>query len=131
MKLFLLLALIMLIISCSTTKKSFSLLQEDQFYIPKKYIGNFIEYSHTSPQIVGGADLIWIKTTNYRTYGKISAYGKTCDFSVGDRIYIKSTCCTPGNFGFWEYFIENDSSTCYIVSEYRFENNAFVRVRSF
>jgi hypothetical protein len=130
MKKLLLLALMGLISSCSTAKKSSSLLQEEQFYITRKYIGDFIDYRHTGPQIVGGNDLIWITTTIYSTYGKISAYSKTCDFSPGDRIYLKPINSIPGYFGYWDYQIENDSSVSYKVSEYRYENNVFMRIRS-
>ena len=125
------LVLVGVIISCSTTKKSSLLLQEDQFFITRKYIGNFLDYCHTGPEIVGSDDLIWIRTTIYSTFGRISAYGKTCHFSVGDKIYLKPTSSTPGKYGYWEYQIENDSSVIYKVSEFRFENNAFVRNRSF
>lgn len=127
MKKFLFLVLMGIIISCSTTKKSSSLLNEDQFLITRKYIGNFVDYYHTGPEIVGGSDLIWIKTTIYSSYGKISAYGKKCKFSVGDKIYIKPIYSTPGNFGNWVYQIENDSSVIYRVSDIRFENNYFTR----
>ena len=117
-------------ISCSTTKKSSSLVHAEQLYLTRKYIGDFIDYSHTGPQIVGGKDLIWIKTTIYSAYGKISAYSKTCDFSVGDRIYLRPTHSIPGNFGYWEYQVENDSSVSYTVSEFRYENNVFLRIRT-
>jgi hypothetical protein len=115
------------IISCGTTKKSSSLLEEDQLFITRKYIGNFLEYCHTGPQIVGGKDLIWIKTTIYQNYGKISAYGKTCDFAIGDKIYLKPISSAPGDIGNWVYQIENDASINYKVSEFRFENNVFTR----
>lgn len=119
-----------IVISCSTTKKTSSVLQEDQVVITRKYIGVFIDYSHTGPQIVGGSDLIWIKTTVYNTFGKISAYSKTCDFSVGDKIYLKPINSSPEKFGNWEYQIENESSVSYKVSEFRFENNVFTRSRA-
>jgi hypothetical protein len=130
MKKFLLLILLPLIVSCSTAKKSSSLAQEEQFVISRRYIGNFIGYSHTGAHIVGGKDLIWIKTTVYNTFGKISAYGRTCDFNVGDKIYLKPTNVTQWKFDDWEYQIENDSSVNYKVSEFRFENNVFTRSRS-
>jgi hypothetical protein len=130
MKKILFLVLMSIIISCSTTKKSSSLLQEDQFFITRRYIGNFMDYCHTGPQIVGGNDLIWIKTTIYSTYGKISAYSKKCDFSVGDKIYLRPISSIPGNLGNWVYQIENDSSVNYRVSEFRFENNIFTRSQS-
>ena len=116
-----------LLTACSISKKSSSLLEEDQLYITRKYIGDFLEYCHTGPQIVGGKDLIWIKTSVYTTYGKISAYGKTCDFSVGDKIYLKPVSSTTGDIGNWVYQIENDFSINYRVSEFRFENNVFTR----
>jgi hypothetical protein len=127
MKKLLFLILMALLIACSTSKKSSSLLEEDQLYITRKYIGDFLEYCHTGPQIVGGKDLIWIKTSVYTTYGKISAYGKTCDFSVGDKIYLKPVSSTTGEIGNWVYQIENDFSINYRVSEFRFENNVFTR----
>lgn len=127
MKKLLFLILMALLIACSTLKKSSSLLEEDQLYITRKYIGDFLEYCHTGPQIVGGKDLIWIKTSVYTTYGKISAYGKTCDFSVGDKIYLKPVSSTTGEIGNWVYQIENDFSINYRVSEFRFENNVFTR----
>jgi len=130
MKKLLFLVLAGIIICCSTTRKSSSLLQEEQFVISRKYIGNFIDYYHTGPEIVGGKDLVWIKTTVYNSYGKISVYGRTCSFSIGDKIYMKPVYTTPGNFGYWEYQVENDSSINYRVSEYRFENNVFTRNRS-
>jgi hypothetical protein len=130
MKKLLLLVFIGIMISCTTVKKSSSLYKEDQFFITRRYIGNFIGYYHTGPQIVAGYDLIWIKTTIYNTYGKISAYGKTCDFSVGDKIYLKPISSIPGNFGNWVYQIENDSAVNYRVSEFRYENNVFTRSRS-
>ena len=119
-----------IVVSCGTTKKSTSSLQEEQFIISRRYIGNFIGYSHTGAQVVGGKDLIWIKTTVYNTFGEISAFGKTCDFNVGDKIYLKPTNATPWKFDDWEYQIENDASIGYKVSEFRFENNIFTRSRS-
>lgn len=130
MKKFLFLILMFIVVSCGTTKKSTSSLQEEQFIISRRYIGNFIGYSHTGAQVVGGKDLIWIKTTVYNTFGKISAFGKTCDFNVGDKIYLKPTNATPWKFDDWEYQIENDASIGYKVSEFRFENNIFTRSRS-
>lgn len=116
-----------IISSCSTSRNSSSLLREDQLFVTRKYIGNFLEYCHTGPQIVGGKDLIWIKTTVFPTYGKISAYGTTCNFAVGDKIYLKPVNSTGGDLGDWVYQVENESSISYKVSEFRFENNVFTR----
>lgn len=118
-----------IMISCSTARRSSSILKEDQIVITRKYIGIFIEYVYTNPQIVGGADLIWIKTSIYNTYGKISAYGKTCSFSAGDKIYLKPINSTPDEYGNWLYQIENDNSVSYRLSDFRFENNSFTRAR--
>jgi hypothetical protein len=128
---FLILAFIGSVMSCSTANKSSALIEEDKIYFTRKYIGNYLDYSYTGPEIIGGHDLIWIKTTIYSTFGHISAYGKRCDFSVGDRIYLKPIGSAPDDYGYWEYQIENDNSIYYKVSEFRFENNAFIRSRSF
>ncbi len=130
MKKLLYLLLLGVIVSCNTTKKTSSNLPEDELLISRKYIGNFIDYYHTGPEIVGGKDLIWIKTTVYNSFGKISVYGRSCSFAVGDKIYLKPVYSTPGNFGYWEYQVENDSSINYRVSEYRYENNIFLKNRS-
>jgi len=130
MKRFLFLIILFIIVSCSAVKESSSPRQEQQFIITRRYIGNFIDYSHTDPQIVGGKDLIWIKTTVYSTFGKISAYGQKCDFKVGEKIYLKPTNTSQWEFGNWEYQIENDSSVGYQVSDFRFERNVFTRSRS-
>jgi len=129
MKKLLFLALIGVMLSCSTSNKSASLLKEDELLITRKYIGDFLDYSYTGPQITGGHDLIWIRTTIYNTFGEISAFGKSCEFSAGDRIYLRPTKATPGNYGYWEYQIENDKSVNYIMSDYKYQNNVFVRSR--
>lgn len=130
MKKLLYLLLLGVIVSCNITKKTSSNISEDELLISRKYIGNFIDCYHTGPEIVGGKDLIWIKTTVYNSFGKISVYGRTCSFSVGDKIYMKPVHTTPGNYGYWEYQVENDSSINYKVSEYRYENNVFLKNRS-
>lgn len=120
------LILIGLTIACSPIGKSSSLVREDQLCNTRRYIGNFIDYCHTAPEISGGRNLIWIRTTQFNSYGKISAYGKTCDFSFGDRIYLRRMSSVPNPAGNWTFQIENDSSVYYMVSGYRYENNAIV-----
>ncbi|MDP4222845.1 MAG: hypothetical protein Q8868_05970 [Bacteroidota bacterium] len=115
-----------LMLSCSTTKK-YPQLREDELVNSRKYIGNFIDYSHTGPETLGGPNLIWIKTTLYNNFGRISAYSKKCDFTPGERIYLRRLYSTPSIYGHWEYQIENDSSICYRISEFRYENNVLVR----
>lgn len=124
------LAVFLIIISCTITKRSSSQLPEDQITLTRRYIGNFIDYYHTDSSIVGGKDIIWIKTTIYNTFGKLSAYGRQCDFSVGDKIYLKSISSSPDKYGNWVFQIENDFTVSYRVSEYRFENNTFTTSRS-
>ncbi|MBK7709852.1 MAG: hypothetical protein IPJ37_01925 [Bacteroidales bacterium] len=114
-----LLALMCLVISCGTSKKSSPFPKEDELYSTRKYIGDFLDYRHTGPEVVGGKDLIWIKTSIYSTFGRISAYGKSCEFAIGDKIYLKSTSASPGNYGYWEYQIENDYLVTYKVSEFK------------
>jgi len=130
MKKVMFLILMSTLFSCGVTKRSSTLIQEDQLFVTRKYIGVFIDYCHTGPQITGGKDLIWIKTSVYNSFGKLSAYGKSCDFSVGDKIYLKPSDFTPDKFGYWMYQIENDSSISYRVSDFRFENNSFTQARA-
>jgi hypothetical protein len=127
MKKLLLLALTCIAISCSTVKNSSCYHKEDDLINTRRYIGEFMEYCHTGPEIFGGAHLIWIKTTQYTRYGKISAYSNKCDFSPGEKLYLRRLYATPGAFGNWTYQIENDSSVYYTVSEYRYENNVLVQ----
>jgi hypothetical protein len=126
MKKYGLIILTILGISCATTQKS-GLLPEDQVLVTRQYVGSFIDYRHTRPENFGDPHLIWIKTSMDSTYGKISAYSKKCDFSAGDRLYLRRTYSTPGVFGYWEYQIENDSSVFYRVSEFQYDNKVLVQ----
>jgi hypothetical protein len=46
--------------------------------------------------------------------------GKKCDFSKGDRLYFTKKFYSPGMIGGkWEYYIENDSSLMYKLTEYQ------------
>jgi hypothetical protein len=127
MKKIIILLMIGTIIACSTAKKPYTVVKEDELINSRKYIGNFVDYCHTGPETLGGPHLIWIKTTLFNTFGRISAYSKKCDFSVGDKIYLRRLYQTPGTYGYWEYQIENDSSVFYRLSEFRYENNILVR----
>jgi hypothetical protein len=95
--------------------------------VTRRYIGNYLDFRHTGPEIFGGVHLIWIRTTQFYSYGKISAYGTDCKFSAGDKIFIKRMYSTPGPYGNWEYQIENDSSVVYRMSDFRYENNVLVQ----
>jgi hypothetical protein len=127
MKRILFLIFIGLFLSCTSVKRSYSHLRSDQLSVSRKYIGNFIDYSHTGPEVFGGVHLIWIRTTQFNSYGKISAYGKDCKFSAGDKIFIERMYSTPEPYGNWEYQIENDSSVVYRMSNFRYENNVLVQ----
>lgn len=127
MKKLLLLLFMGLVVSCSTTKKYSSIHQEDELLNTRKYIGNFVDYRYTGPEVFGGANLIWIKTTLFNSFGKLSAYSKKCEFTPGEKLYLRMISSTPGIYGDWSYTIENDSSTVYQVSEFRYENNVLAK----
>ncbi len=115
------------VISCSTQRKSQVYLRDNQLSVTRRYIGNFIDYCQTGPEVFGGVNLIWIRTTQFNVYGKISLYGKDCKFEEGEKIFIKRMYSTPGPYGKWEFLIENDSSDVYMMSDYRYENNLLVQ----
>jgi len=102
------------------SKKTTQIIIEDKLFISRKYMGTFLEYRHTGPDTYNGPNIIWIKTSMSGTYGKISAYGKKCQFTVGDKLYLKRKYYSPGEVsGFWEYWIENDSSRYYRVTDFQ------------
>ena len=108
----------MLICSCSTMKRSVSQVEEDQLIITRRYVGDYIEYRNTDPDDFTGYNLIWIKTSQDSTYGKISAFGKTCEFNPGDRLFLRRIYLAPGGIsGYWIYSIENDSDISYKLTE--------------
>jgi hypothetical protein len=127
MKRILFLMLIFLLFSCASVKKSYSHLRDNDLSVTRRYIGNFLDFRHTGPEVFGGTNLLWIRTTQFNSFGKISAYGKNCKFEPGEKIYIKRMYSTPGPFGNWEYQIENDSSDVYRLSNFRYENNVLVQ----
>jgi hypothetical protein len=109
------------------SKKSSLIIEEDGLFITRKYVGSFIEYRHTGFEINEGPNLIWIKTSMENTYGKISAYGKKCEFSGGDNLYLRRTYYTPGGIsGYWTYQIENDSSIYYKLTDFQNDKKVFV-----
>jgi hypothetical protein len=109
------------------SKKSSLLLGEDDLIILRKYVGNFLDYRLTGPETYDGPNIIWIKTSMDKIYGKISAYGKKCDFSVGDNLYLKRSYYAPGGiFGYWVYQIENDSSVYYRLTDFQHDKKVFV-----
>jgi len=100
------------------SKKTSSSVTEDEMFISRKYAGKFLDYRQTGPKSENGPNIIWIKTSMENTFGKISAYGKKCNFSVGDNLYLKRTFYNPGGLmGYWVYRIENDASVYYKLTE--------------
>ena len=99
---------------------------EDKLFISRKYVGNFVDYRQTGPKTYNGPNLIWIKTTMDATFGKISAYGKKCQFKVGDKLYLKRAYFSPGGiFGYWVYQIENDSSVYYRLTDFQHDRKVY------
>ncbi len=106
----------------STSKKSTLPPDEDEIIVTRKYVGNYLDYRHTGPGSYSGPNVIWIKTNMDNTFGKISAYGKTCDFTVGESLYIRKIYFSPGGVsGYWIYQIENNSSVYYRLSEFQYD----------
>jgi hypothetical protein len=109
------------------SRKSPTPLTEEGLFITRKYIGQFIDYRHTGPETYGGPNIIWIKTSMEKTYGKISAYGKKCDFSVGDNLYLKRSYYSPGGVsGYWVYQVENDSSVFYRCTNFQHDKKVLI-----
>jgi hypothetical protein len=128
MKRYLFLILMGLTIACSTTNKSSSRLVDGELFITRKFVGVFIDYRRTGSDTFSGPNLIWIKTSMEGTYGKICAFGKKCDFSAGDRLYLTRTYYNPGGISaYWVYKIENDSSVYYKVTEFQNDRKVLVK----
>jgi len=113
--------------SCSMMDKSSSVIEEDKLYVTRKYVGNYLDYRHTTPDMYGNPDLIWITTTLDSIYGKISAFGKDCTFTEGDRLFLRRVLTTSGKDQKWIYQIENDASAYYMINEYQNHNNVIVK----
>jgi hypothetical protein len=116
-----------LIISCSPTKPSMQ--QEDEMFITRKYVGDFIEYRYTQPEKLSDPHLIWIKTTLESIYGKIVAFSKTCQFRPGERLYVRRTYSNRGGvWGDWTYQIESDTDNIsYRLSQFQSGNKIMVQ----
>jgi hypothetical protein len=123
----LLLLFLIAVVSCSTSDRSSSAIDEDRLYVTRRYIGEFEDYRHTAPARFGDPHLIWIKTTQDSAFGKISAYSRECGFNPGDRLYLRRKYVTPGIYGYWIYEIENDSSVFYRISEYQNDRKVLVQ----
>lgn len=128
MKKALLIMLVLVAASCSTQRKSASSIQEESLMITRKYVGDFIEYRHTGPENYEGPNIIWIKTTMEEQYGKISAYGRKCDFTEGDRLYLRRVFYSPGIVsGYWVYLLENDASVSYRATDLQHDREVLIK----
>jgi hypothetical protein len=107
-------------ISCTVTNKA-GLMPEDQLFVTRKYVGNFVEGQVKAPSFFGSPHILLITTTLDSLYGKISAYSRKCDFKQGDRLYIRRVFQTSDVFGSWVYQIENENpvKVVYQISEIR------------
>jgi hypothetical protein len=112
--------MILVVVSCLSVNKS-GLLPEDDLFVTRKFVGNFVGCEITPPSKFGNPHLLSITTTLDTLYGKISAYSKKCDFLPGDRLYVRRVHQTTGIFGSWIYQIENENPVkiSYQISEMR------------
>jgi hypothetical protein len=121
-----LLFVFIIVSSCATTKQT--MLPEDELFLTRKYAGNLIEYKITQPDRFGDPWLIWLKTTLEPTYGIISAYGKDCKFTIGERVYIRRIYVQAGIDGYWLYQIESDSyNKAYRLSQFQYGSKVLVQ----
>ncbi len=113
--------------SCSMTRPAMQ--QEDEMFITRKYVGNFIGFSYSQPERLGDPHLIWISTSLEDTYGKITAYSKKCKFQPGERLYVRRIYFNRGGvWGDWIYQIESDiDNTSYMLSQFRYGDKTLVQ----
>ncbi len=114
------LLMMLLGISCASSKKS-GLFPEDELFVTRKFVGNFVECEIAPPSYFGNPHVLSITTTLDTLYGKITAYSKKCDFHPGDRLYVRRVYQTTGVFGSWIYQIENENpvKVTYQISEFQ------------
>lgn len=115
------LLLILLIgISCTAVKRA-GFPPEDELFITRKYVGNFVTGTVSPPEYFGSPHILRITTTLDSLYGKISAYSKDCEFKPGERLFIRRIYQSSEVFGSWVYRIENDGPVrvSYQVGEFR------------
>ncbi|MBI5008658.1 MAG: hypothetical protein HZB98_03195 [Bacteroidia bacterium] len=114
--------MLFLVSGCGIFNRSESSAPSDdtELVTTRKFAGLFIDYRVTVTDELPKVEVIWIKTSMESRYGKICAQGKTCEFSRGDRLYLTKKFFSPGMVGGrWEYYIENDSSVVYQLTEYQ------------
>jgi hypothetical protein len=128
MKKSMVLILLVLTVSCGSLRKSSLPLEEDELLITRRYVGEFIEHRQTGPENYDGPNMIWVKTSMEDVYGKISAYGRKCEFVEGDRLYIRRTFFSPGIVaGYWVYTLENDASVSYRATDMQHDKAVYIK----
>lgn len=128
MKRVMILILMGLTVSCGSLRKTSATIEEDELIITRKYVGDFIEHRQTGPENYDGPNMIWIKTSMEDVYGKISAYGRKCEFAAGDRLYLRRTFYSPGIVsGYWVYTVENDASVSYRATDLQHDRAVFIK----
>lgn len=102
------------------SKRAPANIEEDELMIIRRYVGTYLDYRNTGVETYGSPNLIWIKTSMEKIYGKLSAYGRSCEFTVGDNLYLKRAFYSPGGIsGYWVYQIENNSGTSYRLTDFQ------------
>lgn len=96
MKKLLFLVLIWINASCGVFRQSSSSADEGELVTTRKFAGVYLDFRYTVTEDLPRTDLIWIKTSMENRYGKICAYGKNCEFSAGDRLYLTRKFLNPG-----------------------------------
>lgn len=98
-------------------------IEEDELMIIRRYVGTYLDYRNTVAETYRSPNLIWIKTSMEKIFGKISAYGRSCEFTVGDNLYLKRTFYSPGVIsGYWVYQIENNSGISYRLTNFQHDS---------
>lgn len=117
-----------LLSSCATVTTT-RLLPEDEMFLTRKYVGNFVECKHVEPEKFGDPHIILIKTTLDEMHGLISVYSRKCEFTAGERLYVKRTNVATGIWGYWEYIIENsqEKPLFYPISEFQYNERTLVQ----
>jgi hypothetical protein len=124
---FILLAVIILLESSCASTRIKEQIPEDELFITRRYIGNFIDYWHVPPGRFGNPHLVWIKTSIDTTATSLSVYTNECSFERGDRLYLRRSFTCPGIWGSWEYQLENDNNVFYKISEFQYENKVLLQ----
>jgi hypothetical protein len=121
------LVLLILISSCTALRKKPAAPDDGELMITRKYVGEFVDHRQTGPENYDGPNLIWVKTTMEDVYGKISAYGRRCDFVAGDRLYLRRAYYSPGIVsGYWVYYIENDEGISYRATDIQHDRAVYI-----